>query len=715
MGGESRRRSRWIPGVLLPAALLVGAPLSAQESLFLVNDSTRVENVDFEITGPEGVSRDLLRSRMAVHGPGSFKTLRRTFSWLPFVSRPESPPFDPVTLQMDVARIRRFLTQSGYPEPRVDYRIRFDTAANGVDITMTVDPGAPLLLDEIRLDVPPDTPDALGPTALETELREEWSGSRGGVDQLQSIQQHAVSWARERGFAFATGNVALDTTDARSATAVVALDPGPLTTIGSVDVVAGNHLDSATILGHLLVEPGDTIRARRLDAGATQLERLRLVDAAFVQVTPGQAPTPTPEVQVRVLERSLRSVSGRTGYADDRGVVGEARFEHRNLFGDGRFLQMSAQAETGLWSFEDYPEELYGTTLSLTQPHVWSPRLDLVPSLFWYYEDDANEESRRYGGDLSLILARGANQFVSLSYRIEVRDVLVYRGLDVSSVGIFEAIESLEDLLGSRLQTSLTLSAAWGARDDLATPTEGWSVGSSLSVAGPDTWSDVQYLRGTLSAAWLREVRPGGLRLLARGRAGHMIPFGRSRSGSADPTNPPLTEWVRLSDAVFKEGGTESVRGYKANQVGPKLPDFRVDAESGSVFPNGRWIHLGGLSRWGVSTELQLPLGATSHYALAFVDGARVWTGDPYYRSGNGGLPLAVTDGAVFTAGTGLALGTPIGAVRLMVGYKLNPSELDLRNPDAVLEAALSGGSLEDVPENPWRRFRIHFAVGQPF
>jgi outer membrane protein assembly factor BamA len=98
------------------------------------------------------------------------------------------------------------------------------------------------------------------------------------------------------------------------------------------------------------------------------------------------------------------------------------------------------------------------------------------------------------------------------------------------------------------------------------------------------------------------------------------------------------------------------------------------------------------------------------------VDAARVWTGDPYYGAENGGLPLDVTDGPVFTTGLGFALGTPIGAIRLMVGYKLNPSELDLRSPDAILEAALSGDTaLEDIPENPWRRFRIHFAVGQPF
>ena len=713
MGGElPRRPGRRAHGILLAAALL-GAPLSAQESLFLVNDSTRVEKVDFEITDSDGVSRDLLQSNMAVHGPGSFKTLRRTFSWLPLVSRPETVLFDPVTLQMDVARIRRFLTQSGFPEPSVDYRIRFDAVANGVDITMTVDPGEPLLLREVRVDAPPETPDALARATLETELREEWTGERGGADELQALQEEAVSWARQRGFAFATGRVALDTTEARSATAVVTLDPGPLTTIGSVDIAAGTHLDSATINGHVLVEPGDTIRARRLDAGATQLERLALVDAAFVQLTPGQAPSPTPEIQVRILERSLRSVSGRTGYADDRGVVGEARFEHRNLFGGGRFLQLSAQAETGLWSFEDYPEQLYGTTLSLTQPYLWSPRLDLVPSLFWYYDDSSKEESRRYGGELSLILARGPNRFVSLSYRVEAKEVLVYRGLDLSSGGIFDLIELLDDLLGTQLQTTLTLSAAWGERDDLATPTNGWSVSSSMSVAGPDPWSDVQYLRGTLAAAWLKELREGGPRILARARVGHMIPFGRSGQNGQEE---PLLQWTRLGDAVFTEGGTESVRGYKSDQVGPKLPDFRLDLETETVVPNGRWVHLGGLSRWGGSAELQYPLWGRSHYALAFVDAARVWTGDPYYGAENGGLPLDVTDGPVFTTGLGFALGTPIGAIRLMVGYKLNPSELDLRSPDAILEAALSGDTaLEDIPENPWRRFRIHFAVGQPF
>ncbi|HSM05831.1 MAG TPA: BamA/TamA family outer membrane protein [Longimicrobiales bacterium] len=712
MAGEAP--GRWtLRGALLLGALAVPASGAAQESLFLVNDSTIVESVDFEITGPSPFSDNRLGRQMEVRGPGGLDGLRNAFAWLPLLDPAEPPLFDPVSLQMDVARLRQFLIASGFPAPEVDYRIRFDPVENGVSITMTVTTGPPRILDAIRLQVPAEPEDQLGAAELEAGLREEWLGRRVGADELQAIQERAVAWGRERGYAFATGNVALDTPEETRATVEVTLEPGPMTTIGGLQIEPGHDLDSLTILRHLLVEPGDTIRARRLDAGAAQLERLELVDAAFVQLAPGQAPNPTPQVRVRVLERSLRSVSGRTGYADDRGVVAEARFEHRNLFGGGRFLQASTQAETGLWSFEDYPEELYGTTVSLTQPYVWSPRLDLVPSVFWYYEDGPKEESRRYGGELSLILARGPNRFVSLAYRAEIKDVLAYRGLDLGARGVFEALETLEGLVGSQLQTNLTLSAAWGERDDLAAATNGWSVSSSLSVAGPDPWSDVQYLRGTLAAAWLKELRTDGPRILARGRVGHMIPFGRSREGGDEG---PLSQWVRLGTSVFTEGGTESVRGFKSDQLGPKLPDFRVDIETETIVPNGRWVPLGGLSRWGASTEIQVPLFGSPHYALAFVDGARVWTGDGYYLAENGGLPLDITDGTFFTTGAGLALGTPIGAIRLMVGFKLNPSEIDLRDPNAVLNAALQGGTeLQDIPENPWRRFRIHLAIGQPF
>lgn len=714
MAGDLRRRAGRLFGAALALGLL-GAPTAAQEpSLFLVNDSTTVEHLDFELHDevPWGSSR--LKGAIALEAPGLTDRFWRALDWLPLVDGPDPILFDPVTLQMDVARLRVFLSDGGFPGPAVDYQVRLDTAKNSVDITMTVDPGRPRILERVEL-VVDDEPDPalLDPTALEAELVRGWQGERLGEFELEQLRERAVAWARGRGFAFAEAEARLeDTSDPYRVGTQVVLRAGPVATVGGFRLENRSRLDSTTIMKHLLVHPGDTIRWRRLDESAKQLEQLNLVNAALVQVAPDQSPNTTPQIRVMVLEGKTRAVSGRAGYSDDRGLLSEARIEHRDFLGGGRTLRASAQAETGLWSFEEYPQELYGLTVSLTQPRVGSPRLDLIPSLSWTYEDGAREEARQLSGDLTLVLRRGPNRFISLTGRVYERDVLAFRGLDVS---IADIVERVDDLLGASLRTSLVLGASWGTRDDLANPTRGWVVSGSMGVTGLDPWSDVQYVRGDLNAAWLHEFSPGGPRLLARGRLGRLYPFGRSRDVANDST--AAQAWIGLGTATFTAGGVESVRGFATDLLGPKYPDvrFELEADSAVFFAGDSWVPLGGLARWGGSAELQLPFGRGGHYGLLFADAARVFTPDPFFVE-NSGFLLDVNDEAFYSVGAGAGFSTPVGALRLMLGYKLNPSPLDLRDPRTLLEELLSeDGDVTTIAANPWRRFRFHLSLGQPF
>ena len=714
MAGEPRGR-RWS---LVLAGLLFGAPaLSApaygqEPSLFLVNDSTTVEHLEFELQGELPWQESTLRDAIGLRGQGRTARLRRALDWVPLISAPDPIPFDPVALQMDVARLRLLLREGGYPSPAVDYRVRLDTLQNTVDVTLTVDPGRPRMLEHVRLIVGDDPdPEVLEPGALEAVLVEGWVGERFGELEVQQLGERAAAWARGRGFAFAVAETRIaEGPDPYQVDAEVELEAGPIAIVGGFRLENRSRLDSVTILNHMLVRLGDTIRWRRLDESAKQLEQLSLVNAALVQVAQDQPPNPTPEIRVMVFEGKPRAVSGRAGYSDDRGVLTEARVEHRDFIGGGRRLLVAAQAETGIWSFEEYPQELYGLTLSLTQPRVGTPRLDLIPSLSWTYEDGPREEARQISGDLTLVLRRGPNRFLSLTGRIYERDVIRFRGLDASADGGVDLGDLIDGLLGSSFRTSLTLGASWGNRDDLASPTRGWVVSGSLGVTGPGSLSDVQYVRGDLNAAWLHEFLPGGPRLLARGRIGRLFPFGRSREGaeSAD------LGWFGLGTATFTAGGVETVRGFSTNLVGPKFFDLREEADS-TYSAGESWIPLGGLVRWTGSAELQWPLGRGGNYGILFADAARVHTPDSFYVD-NVFLPLDITDGAFYTVGGGMAFRTPVGGLRFMIGYKLNPSPLDLRDPQALAAEFLAeDGDPNSVPENLWRRFRFHLSLGQPF
>jgi hypothetical protein len=63
----------------------------------------------------------------------------------------------------------------------------------------------------------------------------------------------------------------------------------------------------------------------------------------------------------------------------------------------------------------------------------------------------------------------------------------------------------------------------------------------------------------------------------------------------------------------------------------------------------------------------------------------------------------------------GIGYETVVGAVQVALGYKLNPSALDVRDPDDVLQALREGRPLDSEPTNSWRRFQLHFAIGATF
>ena len=76
---------------------------------------------------------------------------------------------------------------------------------------------------------------------------------------------------------------------------------------------------------------------------------------------------------------------------------------------------------------------------------------------------------------------------------------------------------------------------------------------------------------------------------------------------------------------------------------------------------------------------------------------------------------LTFDDGTFFGTGGGLQFATPVGPLRVALGYKLNPSVLDLRDPGEVARALVEGTPVEAVAEEEGRRWQLHLAIGRSF
>ena len=119
-------------------------------------------------------------------------------------------------------------------------------------------------------------------------------------------------------------------------------------------------------------------------------------------------------------------------------------------------------------------------------------------------------------------------------------------------------------------------------------------------------------------------------------------------------------------------GGATSIRGWGRYEVSP---------QGGSGLP------IGGNTMLEFSSEARLALGGNLG-AVAFLDAGSVWTNSWEVR----------LDDLRYAVGPGLRYLTPVGPIRLDVGYQLNP---------------IPGLLVNGQPQA--RRWRMHFSIGQAF
>jgi outer membrane protein insertion porin family/translocation and assembly module TamA len=209
----------------------------------------------------------------------------------------------------------------------------------------------------------------------------------------------------------------------------------------------------------------------------------------------------------------------------------------------------------------------------------------------------------------------------------------------------------------SGLLSSLAFDLHRSTADSTLNAQRGYTANVHFEDATSVLGGDFNYFETTAEG---RYYRPFGKIALAAARV---------RAGSIRPQGD-----IDLNVPFFKRyflGGSDSLRGWGRFEVSPLQQGLAI----------------GGLSQFESSIELRAPLFGNVT-AVAFADAGNVWL-DPW--------SINVGD-LRYDIGPGIRYITPIGPLRVDVGYQLNP-EIGLV-----------------VNGNPQtRRFRIHFSIGQAF
>lgn len=588
--------------MLLSALLAAGATARADEG-----EPPAVERIVW--SGTSALSVGQLEGRM----------LTTPRSWKPWV---EPHPFDELTLEEDLERIRDTYRDHGYYDARVASSMAWNPSRTRVTVTVVVEEGEPVRLQRLSIEVPDPPFDATRAESLREALPLE-PGAPFGVEPYRAARDELLGRLAEAGYPAARVSGGAEVhLELRQAEVDWRLEPGPLVSFGLPSVLGLAEVEAEVVLAELDFRTGDHFsrsalersRRRIFDLGLFRTVSLRAVRPEPAEEAP-TAPVASEEwpVEIEVEERPLRTVRLGAGYGTDDGPRLLAGWQHRNFLGGARTLDLSAR----------YSPILYGLDGSLQQRRFLHPLVDLELGGSARRETPPAYDANLFGVKASLRRPLWPLWSGHLAYALRFSES------KVSSRVSTELDEPPENFLLSSFEVGLRRSTL----DDRLDPRRGTRLDLSLESSLRAIGSEMDFLKARAEA---RAYYPLGPTVLAlRAKLATLEPL-----ADASESDVPVVE-------RFYAGGSTSVRGFKFQNLPP------LDASDDP---------LGGLSLAEASLELRFPLWRKLG-GVIFVDAGQLNLAPSSFRASD----------VYYSTGVGFRYSTPIGPIRVDLGYLLNP------------------------------------------
>lgn len=541
----------------------------------------------------------------------------------------ERPAFDPVTFESDLERLRRYYEARGYYGTEVIYDLDIDTDRETVGVRLAIREGQPVLISEIDVEVAGSEQMQNPPPLPDTLPIKRDDIFREA--EYQKAEQALRTALLDKGYAHVkTERKAEVDLDERRARIRYSIQPGPEAKFGETEIKGLEAVAPEVVSRELTYQAGETYSLEKVVESREKLLALDLFGT--VKVGPAEM-TGTPVVvpmAVEVGEKSHREIRIGLGYGTEDQFRTQFEWRHLNWLGGGRRLSLVAK----------YSAIVVSGAINFVQPHFLTPRTQGIMTLS---HDQEDEET--YLRNVSRFAPRLDHRFSStltgfVGYRAEYDKLN-----DVAPA----TIQSLGAVRREGFLSGPTAGLVWNTSDDPFNPKKGEVISLAVDQAGA-IWGGA-YSFYKISAEAKKYIDIGWQTVFAS-----RLKIGLADAIGADE-NLPLFE-------RFYAGGEKSVRGYGRRRLGPL---------TASDDP------LGGLSLIEGSLELRRPIWKELNGAL-FIDFGQVST-----RRFD--LPV---NNLQFSGGFGLSYATPVGPIRLDVGFPFKPPRGD----------------------KPWQ---VHFSIGAYF
>jgi outer membrane protein insertion porin family/translocation and assembly module TamA len=646
--------------------------------------------------------------------------------------------YDESVLQRDLARVERYYRGHGFFEAHARAGRVSHVSASHVRVDIVVDEGPPMLDRQVTL-VGIDALPAADVTTIRAAARKALpTGTRFDEDSYKKAQDTVTRALMDQGYAYASLKAdAQADLGAHAIDYVLTVTPGIRAVFGSITFLgldpdgsgpAPAVFDEKPFRRAIDIHPGDKYSSSALDAATEALLDLEVLSAVQIQPTLSDPPSPVVPLVVQVQPAKVRLLRLGGGFeldtfkTDVHALVG---WEDHNFLGGLR--DFSAEVKPGLvfyplrigncCTIQEYlPEERL--RLQLRQPGFIEartvgfiqPELNVYPLLVesnpqpgqpvvGYLEPKVSVGlNRRFGKYVNATLAYNVQSEIPFAYTGSLDPTI--KGTDIS-------------LLFPQLIVALDL------RDNSVHPHAGIYLSTDFQVAGIP--GSCQQATGPPASSSAKTCSlPSDFRLqpeargyipLARGitfalKANLGFLFGANygtqfRQDLTDVQNGTIvpgsaSKNVDLEKVYFRgffSGGPSSNRGYPLRGVSPfgVVPFLNpasvgsqigqctstTGATKGRILTSDCLIPIGGFTLWEASAEVRFDISGPFGAAL-FCDMGDVSPSEFDVRLSH----------LHMSCGGGLRYQTPVGPVRLDVGYRIQPLQVvGFKNETAVTQS----------------------------
>ncbi|MDR2869039.1 MAG: outer membrane protein assembly factor BamA [Deferribacteraceae bacterium] len=407
--------------------------------------------------------------------------------------------------------------------------------------------------------------------------------------------------------------------DAGTVSIAYNITEGELYTINRIEFT-GNHDSRDNVMRREFdIMEGDLYNSRLINEG----RRNMMVTSFFTDVRISERPTDDGnaiDLIVDVDEAKNGSINFAMSYSSNDGMVGRIEFAQANLFGFGSTLKLFAEMQLE-GERQDYE-------ISYTEPWIFDRPYSFNISGY-SREREYTEYTQRSQGGAFGIGHQPIKRRLFLNYMISQETV------DIYEIGP-NASQYLLDEAGKTKIIALTPSITYSNVNSNLDPSDGFKASLRFKYAGTFLGGDVDYMKLTGEASYFQPL-PYSFGGVLHAEAGQMWAIDDSR--------------LPIDDRFFL-GGIYSVRGYRNREISPK------DANGYSY---------GGDKYYMFNAEMWRPIfsGTIDIRAVLFFDMGQVFDFDENFASADPRMAV----------GGGVRLFTPMGLLRLEMGYKLMQKE----------------------------------------